>query len=42
MSHGHAVTRWHRIWPDVVIVVCGNAGFGVPWMYDVCERLRLR
>src|SRR5439155_11255018 len=27
-SHGHAVTRLHRIWPDVVIVVRGDAGFG--------------
>ncbi len=28
----------HR-WPDVEIALRGDAGFGVPWMYDVCERL---
>ena len=24
--------------PDIVIHVRGDAGFGVPWMYDVCEK----
>lgn len=24
--------------PDVVIHVRGDAGFGVPWMYEVCEK----
>jgi len=23
--------------PDIIIQVRGDAGFGVPWMYDVCE-----
>src|SRR5262249_32598165 len=35
------VNRLRRAWPDVVLIVRGDAGFGVPWMYDVCERLRL-
>src|SRR5262249_27065120 len=29
------------VWPAVAIEVRGDAGFGVPWMYDVCERLGL-
>jgi len=37
----YLVTRLRRAWPDVVIVVRGDAGYGVPWMYDACERLRL-
>ena len=37
----YLVTRLRRVWPDVVIVVRGDAGFGVPWMYDICERLQL-
>jgi hypothetical protein len=37
----YLVARLRRAWPDVIIVVRGDAGFGVPWMYDVCERLRL-
>jgi len=37
----YLVNRLRRAWPDVVIVARGDAGFGVPWMYDVCERLRL-
>ena len=37
----YLVTRWRQVWPDVVLNVRGDAGFGVPWMYDVCERLRL-
>src|SRR5262249_51933897 len=28
-------------WPGVQIEVRGDAGFGVPWMYAVCERLGL-
>jgi hypothetical protein len=24
--------------PDIIIHVRGDAGFGVPWMYDVCEK----
>jgi hypothetical protein len=37
----YLVTRLRQVWPDVILVVRGDAGFGVPWMYDVCERLRL-
>ena len=37
----YLVNRLRRAWPDVVIVVRGDAGFGMPWMYDVCERLHL-
>jgi hypothetical protein len=37
----YLVTRLRRAWPDVVLTVRGDAGFGVPWMYDVCERLRV-
>ncbi|HKB37840.1 MAG TPA: IS1380 family transposase [Gemmataceae bacterium] len=37
----YVVQRLRRAWPDVVLVVRGDAGFGVPWMYAVCERLRL-
>ena len=31
--------RLRQVWPDVHIHVRGDAGCGVPWMYDVCERL---
>ncbi len=34
---GHLRERW----PDVDIEVRADAGFGVPAMYDVCERLGL-
>src|SRR5262249_32195883 len=37
----YLVGRLRRAWPDVVIILRGDAGFGVPWMYDVCERLGL-
>jgi hypothetical protein len=37
----HVVRRLRQAWPDVVIYVRGDAGFGVPWMYEVCERLEL-
>jgi hypothetical protein len=37
----YLVTRLRAVWPDVVIHVRGDGGFGVPWMYAVCERLRL-
>ena len=37
----YLANRLRRAWPDVVLIVRGDAGFGVPWMYDVCERLRL-
>jgi|ETNmetMinimDraft_26_1059896.scaffolds.fasta_scaffold30163_1 hypothetical protein len=35
------VARLRQAWPDVVIEVRGDAGFGVPWMYEVSERLEL-
>jgi hypothetical protein len=38
---GYLVRRLRQAWPDVVIIVRGDAGFGVPWMYDICERLHL-
>ena len=37
----HLVRRLREVWPDVVIVVRGDAAFGVPCMYDICERLHL-
>ena len=37
----HIVSRLRAAWPDVHIHVRGDAGCGVPWMYDVCERLQL-
>ena len=35
----YLVGRLRQVWPDVHIHVRGDAGCGVPWMYDVCERL---
>lgn len=35
----HLVRRLRQVWPDVHIHVRGDCGYGVPWMYDVCERL---
>src|SRR5262245_4833905 len=37
----YLVGRLRAVWPGVQIEVRGDAGFGVPWMYDVCERLSL-
>jgi hypothetical protein len=37
----YLVGRLRRVWPDVVISVRADAGFGVPDMYDMCERLRI-
>lgn len=37
----HIVRRFRAVWPDVEIVVRGDAGFGMPWMEEVCERLEL-
>ncbi len=37
----YLVRRLRAAWPGVVIIVRGDAGFGVPWMYSVCERLHL-
>jgi hypothetical protein len=35
----YLVTRLREQWPDVQIDVRGDSGFGVPAMYEVCERL---
>lgn len=35
----HLVQRLRRSWPGVHIHVRGDAGYGMPWMYRVCERL---
>jgi hypothetical protein len=37
----YVVSRLRAAWPDVVIRVRGDAAFGIPSMYEVCERLRL-
>jgi hypothetical protein len=38
----YLVQRLRQTWPDVELLVRGDAGFGMPWMYDVCERLELQ
>jgi len=35
----HLVKRLRQAWPNVHIRVRGDAGYGMPWMYHVCERL---
>jgi hypothetical protein len=35
----YLVTRLRQVWPHLRICVRGDAGYGVPWMYAVCERL---
>ncbi len=37
----YLVDRLRRAWPDVVIAVRGDSAFGIPRMYEVCERLGL-
>jgi hypothetical protein len=37
----YLVGRLRQLWPDVVIMVRGDAAFGLPKMYEVCERLGL-
>jgi hypothetical protein len=37
----YLVTRLRRAWPAVRILVRGDAGYGVPWMYAVCDKLRV-
>jgi hypothetical protein len=37
----YLVERLRRVWPDVVICIRGDAGYGMPWMYAVCEELRV-
>lgn len=35
----YLVCRLRCVWPDVHIHIRGDAGYGAPWMYAVCERL---
>jgi hypothetical protein len=35
----YLVQRLRHVWPGVRICVRGDAGYGMPWMYAVCERL---
>jgi hypothetical protein len=37
----YLVTRLRQVWPDVALHFRGDCGFGVPAVYDVCERLRV-
>jgi hypothetical protein len=37
----YLVHRLRQRWPGLRIKVRGDAGCGVPWMYDVCDRLRV-
>jgi Transposase DDE domain group 1 len=37
----YLVRRLRRAWPDVELLIRGDAGFGVPWMYGACEPREL-
>lgn len=37
----YLVRRLRQAWPGVRVVVRGDAGFGMPWMYHVAERLSI-
>jgi hypothetical protein len=37
----YLVTRLREVWPDVRIILRADSGFGVPAMYDICERLQI-
>jgi hypothetical protein len=37
----YVVSRLREAWPDVRIHIRGDSGFGVPQMYDTCERLEV-
>jgi Transposase DDE domain group 1 len=37
----YLVGRLRAVWPDVLIEIRADAGFGVPRMFDACERLRV-
>src|SRR5439155_13475931 len=37
----YVTTRIRAAWPDVAISVRADAAYGIPMMYEVCERLRL-
>lgn len=38
----HAVRRLRQAWPGVPIHARGDSGYGVPQVYDVCERLDIQ
>jgi len=35
----YLVERLRRVWPHLRILVRGDAGYGMPWMYHVCDQL---
>ena len=37
----HLVERLRQAWPGVHLHIRGDAGYGVPWMYHICERLSI-
>ena len=37
----YVVGRLRQAWPTVRLLIRGDAAYGVPWMYAVCERLGL-
>jgi hypothetical protein len=37
----YLVRRLRQVWPGVHLHVRGDAGYGMPWMYGVCERLSI-
>ena len=37
----YLVRRLRRAWPGVHLYVRGDAGYGMPWMYEVCEQLSI-
>jgi len=37
----YLVRRLRQVWPDVLIAVRGDCGFGIPAMYTICEELRV-
>lgn len=37
----YLVNRLREVWPHVVIVVRADCAFGIPGMYEVCERLHV-
>jgi len=37
----YLVRRLRQAWPGIEIYVRGDAGYGMPWMYHVCERLSI-
>ncbi len=37
----YLVERLRAVWPDIDIELRADSGFGVPEMFDTCERLRL-